>query len=1178
MIKLYFLAFFLTFNTLISFSQTFRINEVMSSNGGVVKDSDGDTPDWIEFYNSGTSTVNLNGYGLSDTKGEPFKWIFPDFTVKPGEYLLVFASGKDRREPPVNWNTVISSGDDWKYLVPTAEPTSNWRLSGYPDTSWKTGKSGFGFGDGDDATEVTVTQSIFLRKKFTISDVSTVRQLILHIDYDDGFVAYLNGVEIARAQIVGILPRFDVLASGHEALIYQGLPPEKFEISNPAAILKTGENILAIQVHNAGTTSSDLTAIPFLSVATTDKPSSPRLVPILNLPGSELHTNFKIDAGGESIYLTNPSQVLTDSVHIGILPSNASYGRSVKNPANWSIFTKSSPLAENSGVEFSGESAGKPVFSIPGVFVSNPLKLKLTAPNPEDTIFYTFNGSSPTRKSLVYKSEFSILTSSVIKARIIKTGYLPGEIVTNSYLMYRTKLPVVSLTMDSLDLWDYNTGIYVMGPNAETSNPYFGANFWQNWEKPCHFELMEKSGKRVVDMDAGVKIFGNWSRANAQKSMAIHCHKKYGAEYMDYKIFSDRPFTQFYNLVMRDSGNDWNVSMLRDGLMCSLTIGLDFDQMAYQPSAIFLNGQYWGILNLREKIDENFLASNNGVNPNDVILLENDGSPINGTADDWRKLYNFIDQNSLTVQSNYDQVASQIDINSFIDYFASEIFYANHDWPGNNIRYWKTTDPASKWRWIMHDTDFGMGGINSYAYSNSLAAATDPNGPGWPNPPWSTLILRKLFENKAFRDQFVNRFADLMNSTFLPTNVVKAIDEKSSAISGEISAHLKRWNGGSLSDWQANIQVMRSFATGRPGYVFTHIKQKFGFQTQQIVTVNTDSIAGTIQMNSLKLTRFPWKGSYFPDVPVTLTAIPNAGYRFLRWEGVTTNSNKQTITVSPKANLQLTAIFESDGSHYNNIVINEISFNNTAVPDPGDWIEIYNKGKEDIDISGWKLTDSDTTHQFIFASNTWIKANTYLVVSNNLSKMEATFGAVKNLIGTFSFGLGSLTDAVRLYSQYNQLIDEVSYSNVAPWKTFDLTKLWSLELSNPSKNNSSALNWVFSPDSGSPGIHNSTYIPDAVAELSQSQKSPELFQNYPNPFMDGTSIEFKLDKPGKYQFSVLDMNGRLIRTLIDNDELSINHMLYWDGTDQSGKSVVPGVYFYRLETDGVSQMKRMIKM
>jgi hypothetical protein len=158
------------------------------------------------------------------------------------------------------------------------------------------------------------------------------------------------------------------------------------------------------------------------------------------------------------------------------------------------------------------------------------------------------------------------------------------------------------------------------------------------------------------------------------------------------------------------------------------------------------------------------------------------------------------------------------------------------------------------------------------------------------------------------------------------------------------------------------------------------------------------------------------------------------------------------------------------------------------------------------------------------------------------------------------------------------LIDEVSYSNVAPWKAFDLTKLWSLELSNPSKDNNSALSWVFSTGNGTPGVHNSTYIPDAVNDLSLTQNSPEILQNYPNPFSEGTSIEFKFNKPGKYRFSILDVNGRLIRNLNDEDQFSKVHTLYWDGSDNSGKPVISGIYFYRLECDGFSQTKRMVKM
>ena len=360
--KFFLLALFVTSSVLFSTAQQFRINELMSSNGGALTDSDGDAPDWIEFYNSGTTSVNLNGYGLSDKIGEPFQWIFPNFSVNPGEYLIVFASDKDRRETPLNWNTIISQGDDWKYLVPTTEPSVNWRVATYDDSSWKTGKSGFGFGDNDDATVVTVTRSIFLRKKFNITNVAQIKQLVLHVDYDDGFVAFLNGVEIARSQMAGAgsLPRFDVPASGqHDALIFQNKAPEKFEISNFSSVLKSGENILSIQVHNVNTTSSDLSAIPFLSVGTTEKPASQRIVEILKLSKTELHTNFKLSADGESLYLTQASGALADSVRFGALQLNYSYGRSLANPAVWAAFMASTPGKENTGDAVSGETAGK---------------------------------------------------------------------------------------------------------------------------------------------------------------------------------------------------------------------------------------------------------------------------------------------------------------------------------------------------------------------------------------------------------------------------------------------------------------------------------------------------------------------------------------------------------------------------------------------------------------------------------------------------------------------------------------------------------------------------------------------------------------------------------------------------------------------------------------------------
>ena len=1181
--RFFLLTIFFVFNVLFSFAQLFRINEVMSSNGGVIADIDGDTPDWIEFFNSGTTSVNLNGFGVSDKKDQPFQWVFPDYTVNPSQYLLVYASAKDRRESPVNWNTIVAQGDEWKYLVPLTEPITNWRLNSFVDSSWKTGKSGFGMGDNDDATVVTVNKSIFLRKKITITNAASVKQLILHMDYDDGFVAYLNGVEIARAKMdeKGILPRFDVWASAlGEALIYKNLPPEKFVVSNLAAVLKTGENILAIQVHNNAAGSSDLSAIPFLSVETIEKPLAPRIVPLLKLGINEFHTNFKLDADGESLYLTSPSGVLADSVRMEALPINYSLGRSAKDPAAWVAFDASTPGKINTGEEVSGEMAQKPVFSLPGGVYGSFMKVSLTAPTIGDTIYYTFDGSVPTKSSMVAGSEINIPSSTVIRARIFKSGMVPGETVTHSYIIYgNKKMPVVSISMNPNDLWDYNTGMYVDGPNWTAADPHLGSNYWMDWEKVCHMELMETTGKKVIDVDAGISIFGNWSRANAQKSLAIYCRKGYGYEEMNYKIFRERPFDKYKNVVLRNSGNDWNQTMFRDGLITGLTLGLNMEQQAFRPATIFLNGKYWGIQNIREKINEHMIAQHNDVDPEDVIILENHGFPVKGVADDYWTMFSFVENNSLSTQANYNKMLGWIDVNSFIDYFSSQIYFRNHDWPGNNIRYWKTNDASGRWRWILYDTDFGMGfNYNPHLTDNSLEYATEPNGSGWPNPPWSTLMLRKLLENPVFRDQFVNRFADLLNSNFRADRVNKAIDLKRDAITDEIANHLIKWNGGSKATWLSNVQQMKNFASVRPANVFGHIRLKFSFQNQQVVTAQADSVQGLIQFNSLKLSQFPWKGSYFPDVPITLTALPKVGYRFVKWTGITTGSNLATIKVTPQANLVLTAVFESDGNHYGDIVINEISFNNGAVGDPGDWIELVNKGLYDIDISGWKITDSDPNHQYIFAADSWLRANEQLVVSSDLAKFNSVFSGVKNLFAPLSFGLSNTIDAVKLYSREGQLVDEVNYGNTLPWQTAPLDELWSLELSNPALDNNVGSSWVLSVNNGTPGMRNTPYFPSAADNLPVADNSSGLLQNYPNPFSEGTYIGFKMDKAGEYRVSVLDVNGRTLRILTGGDQVSTLQTIYWDGKDDSGKTVATGIYFYRLQTGGFSEMKRMVKV
>jgi len=252
------------------FAQTLKINEVVPANFASATDEDGDNPDWIEIVNSGTDPVNLLNYGLSDDQNDLLKWTFPDMVLDQNEHALVFASSKNRR---INacWETIIDEGDDWKYFVGMSAPPSSWRAINFDDTNWLQGPSGFGYRDGDDNTEISeighgYATSIFIRKTFIVNDVSDVLGALLHIDFDDAFIVWLNEVEIARENIgyYGSYPAYNdtIGISVHEAEMYSGGLPNHYYIDDIQSLLQYGNNTLSIEVHTLDT---DMSMIPFFT-------------------------------------------------------------------------------------------------------------------------------------------------------------------------------------------------------------------------------------------------------------------------------------------------------------------------------------------------------------------------------------------------------------------------------------------------------------------------------------------------------------------------------------------------------------------------------------------------------------------------------------------------------------------------------------------------------------------------------------------------------------------------------------------------------------------------------------------------------------------------------------------------------------------------------------------------
>lgn len=1108
-----------------SAAQSVFINELVSSNSAYF-DEYGSTPDWFELRNMSNDEIDLTNWTVTDDLNIPDRWVFPNLSLTGNSYLKIWASGKDR--PRIGTpRTLIQIEDQFKYIVPTATTSNNWRNNSFDDSDWLSGSAGFGYGDSDDENIVpNGTRSIFVRKSFSIVDPATVESLILDIDYDDGFVAYLNGIEIARANITGDFPAHDAFSvTDREAQIYQGGLPERFQVTAVNDLLQAGENVLSIQVHNASAFSSDLSLLPWLTVVFNTSSSQGAPPPAwMNISSYCLHTNFKISATGETLYLFDNQANFIDSLSSGVLPADVARGRLLNQPSEIRLFTTTTPAAANPNSGLLGALTSDIIFSTPGGAIPNGIMLSLSGvPFPAE-IRYTLDATPPTASSALYASPISIDNNTVVRAAIFRENYLPSPVQTETYLFdIEHDLPIVSLVTAPDNLFDDETGIYVLGDDYNEGFPYFGANFWEDWERPIHFSFYEPDETFGIAFNAGVKIFGGWSRAQEQRSLSIFARGQYGTSEIDYPLFPHLSYNNFQAVVLRNAGNDWLRSNFRDIVQTGLLKGADIETQAYRPCATYINGEYWGMYNLREKVNEHYLGSRHQLPPDELDILEANAAVIHGSNEDYLALLQFAEDNDLSNDSDFAQVAAAVDINNYILYQLSQIYFDNTDWPGNNIKYWRPVE--GKWRWILFDTDFGFGTWNYFSYlNNTLEHALANDGPNWPNPPWSTMLFRQMMDNTAFQHQFINRFADEMNTRFLPLGVNEHIDTLQAVIANEMPQHFQRW-GGDLSTWQNQVNTMKNFADNRQPVVKQHILERFGLPTyHQLQLVNQTPMQGWVQLNSLRIEESNWAGDYFENVPISLTAVPRPGFTFSHWTGAVSSTATQ-ITVNVNSPMQIEAVFMA--SNFSEIVINEINYNSGEENPAGDWIELYNPNNASIDLSNWIIKDDDDEHAFVFPEGTIIAEDGYLVIVRDMESFTTYYPTVTNILGELNYGLGSNGDAVRLYDPTENLRDIVVYLPTAPWPEAANGQGPTLELIEPALDNSLPQNWANIHPLGSPGsINNESTNSYDINEISE-------LGHYPNPSKGMLTIDFDLTTAQRLQIKLYDSKGRLIRRLFE---------------------------------------------
>mgnify|MGYP006287060319 CR=1 FL=1 len=1145
------------------------INEFMSLNNSTIEDEDGEYNDWIEIYNAGSEPMILTDYSLSDDSAELNRWTFPEITIANKEHLLIFASGKNRLDFGGGWENLIHEGDIWKYKNGENVGDQNWINTFFDDHSWDAGPSPIGYDHHNDATIATTVGtpiiSLYARNKFNISDLNSITEAKLHIDYDDSFVAYLNGNEIARSGIgtAGDRPLANQPGEDHESVMYSGGFPEAFAVN--VSYLIEGENTLAIEVHNAESTSSDMVMIPFFSVyrniAVSDDPPE-----ILQLPpGKRLHTNFKIKSGGESLYLSNPSGTLIDSIPATELGGDISYGRTTDGAFTFSYFDPSTPGNAN----FGGSSEiiqDQPEFAVDGGYFSGTISVTLTS-GIGGVIRYTTDGTIPTSSSPIFSSAISLSSSTVIKARITDNGKLPGPVATRSYIdendVNDLSLPMISISADPDELFYDPQALFNFQP---------GEN-----EKQVYFELYNSDKSLGFKANAGVKIFGNESGTgyDYQQSLALFARSRYGDGSFDYRIFREKSIDQFEAFILRNNNSEY---ALFDGVGQGLNQDI-LDVQAYQPVVLFINGQYWGILNMMEKINEHYVAENYNIDPDSVDILNGFETsepyyhpewPIAGTIDNYAELTDYLRDNDLSNDANYNMVKTMIDIDYFATYQNSEIYMDNNDWPGNNTKFWRHQGASGKWRWILFDIDAGLGAwTDGGARRNTLEIATEPFGPDyeetWPNPPWSTFLLRSLLENGEFENLFIATMCDLMATNFKTSIATSWVANRTDLVEKEISNHGNRWRESTdASDLAYFQQSMNEFLSNRRSHIIGHYKDYFGLSgTMHDLKLDVPESGGIIRVNNRNIESYPYTGQYFEELEITLTAIPNRGFEFEAWMG--TDANTPSITLSMSQAQNISAQFkEIDG--FEQVMISEVNYLSSNDFNTGDWIELLNASDKTVDLSGWMITDKPGS-EFIISPGTELNPGECLVICKSLARFIAYYPDVR-AIGNIGFGLSKRGDRIQLYNDNFTLIDEFEYKVVFPWPEIIHDAVNTIAMKDANKSNSYYGNWKRSAENGTPG----EYVQDISNTIPDENLADQMtIGAYPNPFTSSLTIDCVSEVGSKVHIILYDLSGRIV-TEVSDQVLQAGYNRYTLQTDD----LVSGVYFISIKSSFGEYIKKVI--
>ena len=757
-----------------------EINEILANNKGNFKNKNGEYSGYIEVKNISKNSVNLANYGLSNSEVASFKWQFPSKVLEPGEVVVVFTSGKSCKT--------------------CDELSTGFKLDS---------KNGF---------------AVLTNNKGKIVDKVEYKNLPNGIGYikQDGKFLQNNAIS----------PGFDNTVDGIKSFQKKYLSTPKDLIisevmnNNYSYLAQNGGNYYDwIELYNNSGKTINLSNY---CLTTNDNTMCSYKLPKVELKSGEYyivmasgdtklsnskyqHASFKL-GDTEAVYLTKSDEIV-DSIMVANVPLGYSMGRSGSSIL---YFSKPTPGSKNGG----GTEA---ISYVPyadiksGIYDSNKeFKVTLTG---SGKIYYTLDGSEPTTSSKVYSSPLTIKKTTVLRIMSKEAGKLSSDVNNYSYILDTShKTSVMSLIIDSKKLNKVNNNTSLNSKVQERG----------------YVDYFDKEGEGF-SINVGLKLFGGSTRSYKKKSYEIKFKKKYGDAKLKYKVFKNVDSSVFDSLVLRTGSQDefqYNDqrTVIKDVVATSL-MGqyTDVDVQDYVPIVLYINGKYWGIYFIREKVDETFVANHYNVQAtkNDTSILRIDGEVKSGSDSKYKAMINFINKNSLSNKNNYAKIKEQIDIKSLCDFWVGEIYTANYDIL--NTRYFSNKNVDNgKWKFIFYDLDSGF----FRTTQNTFTEYTSASGMGDWNFP--TDLLRNLMKSDEFKKEFLERLSYNLKNTWSYDNVNKRIDEVIEMIGkDEFKRNAERW-GNSYSHWEKSISAMKTFAKKRNSYVIKYAKSYFKLSNSDV--------------------------------------------------------------------------------------------------------------------------------------------------------------------------------------------------------------------------------------------------------------------------------------------------------------------------------------------------------